>query len=114
MTSPPPLPEFRPPNPADAEPVKAAPAPKAGGPAPTTTSTGTAAAPRAEPGAGGSAQEWKALTRRFERLAKDLAALVEQLPAGEVPAEHAKALRSTVGRVGQHAGVLKRRLNIGK
>ena len=96
---PPPAPEFRPPSLPAAEPAAEAAAGEAPGP---------------QAGAVGSAQEWRKLTRRLDRLARELEVLVGELPAGEPPAEQAKAMRSGLGRISQHAGALKRRLGIGK
>jgi hypothetical protein len=98
VTGRPPLPEFRPPRAENAEAGK----PPGGGPV------------KAEPPAGGTAQEWRKVARRLARVAAELEALAGELPEGEAAPEQAKAMRSEVGRISQHTGVFKRRLGIGK
>ncbi|TKA12005.1 hypothetical protein [Actinacidiphila oryziradicis] len=65
------------------------------------------------PGPGGSPggqreATWEQFARSVERLAGQLGALAENLPAGEPGDKEAKSLRRSVGRLSEGLGKLKR------
>ena len=60
------------------------------------------------------AKSWSVVADRLKKIADELQALAQNLPASDPDADQGRAVRSAAGRISGDIGTLKRRMGVGR